>query len=122
MTNETLTHERNIFITIFFGTIGFNLVCSFILYGTTPDPDLNVTLTVFMKIACIYAAFRLSRFLKQPRWLTVLYCILIVSEIIYLIPLISLLIAVKNKRKTVNLNACNSAKSDHHNNCNDMNH
>jgi hypothetical protein len=49
----------------------------------------------------VYLVFRLSRFLSQPLWLTVIYCALAPFAVLYLIPLIGLLVGVGNARRSL---------------------
>ena len=56
---------------------------------------------VVAKSALAYLVFRLSRFLQQPVWLTLLYCLCAPFPILYLVPVIGLLVAVRTARKAI---------------------
>jgi membrane protease YdiL (CAAX protease family) len=106
MTNEGLTKERNIFLVGFVVITVTSIVFKHIL-GELSKNDLGYILNValFMtflaKGIIIYLTFRLSRFLKHPVWLTLLYCLLAPLPLLYLIPLVGLLFSVRNTRKSL---------------------
>lgn len=106
MTNETLTKERNFFLTGFFTLVAIGVVFRLLELSTSPDAvegvqGLGAILTLVVKVVFIYLVFRLSRFLRQPVWLTILYCVLAPFSLLYLIPFIGLLIGVKNARRAL---------------------
>lgn len=106
MTNETLTKERNIFL-VGFVVITVSSVAFRHIVGGLSINDLGsilnvaVFVTFFAKGIIIYLTFRLSRFLKHPIWLTLLYCLLAPLPLLYLIPLVGLLFSVRNTRKSL---------------------
>ncbi len=104
MTNETLTKERNIFLVGYVFITVTSVVFRHIAGELSIDDlDSILNVAVFMtflaKGIIIYLAFRLSRFLKHPVWLTLLYCLLAPLPLLYLIPLVGLLFSVRNTRK-----------------------
>ncbi len=107
ITNEALTKERNIFLVGFIYIAVTSIIFRlFVVFGS-PINDIDTVLKVALLLTFlakgifIYLTFRLSRFLKQPVWLTVLYCLLSPFSLLYLIPLIGLLVGVKNARKAL---------------------
>jgi len=52
---------------------------------------------------CIYAVYKLSKFLKVDTSLIVLYCLLAVFPVLYLVPFIGLLLKVKSVRKSISM-------------------
>ena len=72
-------------------------------YPGTPEPARSVELGIilFSRIVLVYFAFRLSRSLSHPKWLTGIYCLLMPFSLLYLIPVVGLLIGTRNARKKV---------------------
>jgi hypothetical protein len=111
LTGESLTRERNIFLV---GTIGL-AVCTFAwsytVLGGYRQADvgtldvLAVLGIIVLEAGAAYFVFRLSRFLSQPVWLTVVYCfcILMFFTIVYLIPFVGLLVAVGRARSEISI-------------------
>jgi len=104
LSNETLTKERNFFLKGFFILVLIGVFFRLFSLDVSPDDletyqGIGAILTLGAKAIIVYLVFRLSRFLRQPVWLTVLYCILVPIALLYLIPLVGLLIGVKNTRR-----------------------
>jgi|SaaInlV_200m_DNA_2_1039689.scaffolds.fasta_scaffold32699_3 hypothetical protein len=111
ITNETLTEERQLFVygfivLVIIGIILNNVNLSLFSIDTQEEIDKAVMFFVAAialgKIIFIYLVFRLSRFLENPIWLTIIYCILTPFPLLYLIPFIGVLVGVRNKRKLLN--------------------
>ncbi|GEB32183.1 hypothetical protein [Brevibacillus parabrevis] len=107
MTNDKITNERNIFLFGFFLLLVIGV--SFRIMQMTATEEMILTIQSFAiiatlagKILFIYFVFRLSRFLKQSWWLTILYCVLAPFSLLYLIPFVGLLLGVKQARKNIN--------------------
>ena len=112
MTDQALTKERNFFLVGFIVLAGVGVVFRLIALSTPPASlevvqTLGVTLTLVAKAIFIYLVFRLSRFLRQNVWLTIVYCVLAPFTLLYLIPFIGLLVGVKNARRKVASSASN---------------
>ena len=104
LSNETLTKERNFFLTGFLILVLIGVFFRLNSLSVSPDAletyqGIGAIGTLGAKAILVYLVFRLSRFLRQPVWLTVLYCILAPFPLLYLIPLVGLLIGVKNTRR-----------------------
>ena len=56
--------------------------------------------TLAGKAMWIYFVWRLSRFLEQPVWLTVVYCLLTPFSVLYVIPFGGLALALRNAWKS----------------------
>ena len=100
ITNEKLNEERKIFVGGFALIILATFVLSKILIGVLPI-EYYPSIPLIAKAFFVYLVFRLSRFLNQPIWLTIIYCILAPFSLLYLIPFIGLLIEVKRTRKKI---------------------
>lgn len=107
MNGQTLTKERNYFLT---GCLALVLVGSvsrlLLLQSTPPDAAQDVQnagagLTLLAKLVFVYLVFRLSRFLRQPVWLTIAYCVLTPFSLLYLIPFVGLLVGIRNARRAL---------------------
>jgi hypothetical protein len=106
MTNEGLTKERNFFLIGFFILVAINLLLRLLTLAAPPQTmekivSIGMILTVFAKGFFVYLVFRLSRFLRHPVWLTVIYCIVTPFSLLYLIPFVGVLIGIKNVRKAL---------------------
>ena len=105
MTGTSLTRERNIFLGGLLGLAALTFIFNItVLSGVSvADPatldGVAVAGTLISKAAAVYFVFRLSRFLRQRVWLTVVYCILTPFSIVYLIPFIGLLVGVGRARR-----------------------
>lgn len=105
ISQDSLTRERNIFLGGFGALIGLNLLLQLmfgfsigLLLGVDSGLAFNAVVVLIAKAASVYFVFRLSRFLRQPVWLTILYCMLMPFAVLYLIPFVGLLIAVRRSR------------------------
>lgn len=98
MPNGALTRERNIFVFGFIALIVIAQVGGWTL-SNSGDRTAAAATGLLAKGAFVYLVFRLSRFLRQPLWLTLLYCALTPFSIMYLIPFVGLLLAVREARK-----------------------
>lgn len=106
MTDEVLTRERNFFLAGFFTLAGIGVIFRLVALSTPPDAvegvqGLGAVLTLVAKAVFVYLVFRLSRFLRQPVWLTIVYCVRTPFSLLYLIPFIGLLIGVKKARRAL---------------------
>jgi hypothetical protein len=106
LTDQTLSKERNYFLAGFFIQVGIGVVFRLCALSAPPESvegvqGLGAVLTVVAKAVFVYLVLRLSRFLRQPVWLTILYCVLAPFSLLYLIPFIGLLAGVKNARRVV---------------------
>ncbi len=106
ISQDGLTHERNIFLGGFGALIGLSLAIQLmlgfsfgLLLGRNDALEFSAIVVLIAKTASVYFVFRLSRYLRQPIWLTILFCMLVPFALIYLIPFIGLLVAVKKVRK-----------------------
>jgi len=54
---------------------------------------------------CIYAVYKLSKFLKVDTSLIVLYCLLAMFPVLYLAPFVGLLLKVKSVRRTISVSS-----------------
>lgn len=59
--------------------------------------ELGLWMTLFAKGIGAYLTYRLSRFLGQPVWLTVVWTALSIFSLLYLIPIIALWLAANDK-------------------------
>lgn len=105
ISQDGLTRERNIFLGGFGALIGLNLLLQLVfgfsiglLLGVESGLAFNAVVVLVAKATSVYFVFRLSRYLGQPVWLTILYCVLMPFSILYLIPLIGLLVEVRRAR------------------------
>ena len=96
---KAIARERSYFIT------GF-LLCVLVGYGggwvvaeEFRDPDASLVVSLGAKAFLILFVFRLSRFLKQPGWLTLLYCVLTPFSLLWLIPFFGLISGVNSARR-----------------------
>ena len=110
MTDQALTTERNFFLAGFFALAGIGVVFRFVALSTPPVAledvqSLGVALSLVAKGVFIYLVFRLSRFLRQPVWLTIVYCVLTPFSLLYLVPFIGLLVGIKNARRALSPSA-----------------
>jgi hypothetical protein len=105
LTNESLTRERNLFLVGFFVLVVIGLIfrVGFTLSPLEGVSEVAALLTLIAKGVLTYLVFRLSRFLRQPGWLTAIYCILAPFGVLYLIPLIGLLVGVSKARASLKL-------------------
>ena len=108
MTDTQLTRERNLFLGGFALLIVMGIALRTMVMqaseSATDDAPGSVfagATVVVAKIALAYLVFRLSRFLQQPVWLTLLYCLSAPFPILYLVPVIGLLVAVRTARKAI---------------------
>jgi len=106
LSNEIITKERNIYLVGFLLLVVIGVFFKLLALGGSPDAIENIQGigaigTLVGKGIFVYLAFRLSRFLRQPVWLTALYCILTPFALLYLIPFVGLLIGVKKARRTL---------------------
>ena len=103
MTEETLTKERNYFLAGFLALVGSAIAIRLWAsqasdYEIRQHADALLLAQLAAKGLFVYLVFRLSRFLRHPAWLTVVYCILSPFSLLYSIPFIGLLIGVANAR------------------------
>jgi hypothetical protein len=103
MTDQSLTKERNYFLAGFFALVGSAIVIRLWAaqasdYEIRQCADALPLAQLAAKALFVYLVFRMSRFLRHPAWLTVVYCILTPFSVLYLIPFIGLLIGVVNAR------------------------
>jgi|GEM_PF-1222814 len=108
--DRALSKERNFFLLGFFTLVGVNLsfrLISVLAAAETQEDllGLGVILTLFFKGIFIYLVFRLSRYLRQPLWLTILFCVLAPFSLLYLIPFVGVLIGVRNARRSLHSGA-----------------
>ncbi len=114
MTDQALAKERNFFLAGFLVLVGVGVVFRLLALSTPPPADeglqgLGAILTLVAKAVFVYLVFRLSRFLRQPVWLTIVYCVLTPFSLLYLIPFVGLLLGVKNARRAVVASAASGA-------------
>ena len=107
MTHEKLTKERNIFIVFFILTFVLYALFNHLRMQSILKIDENfqasdfhgyTVILTFLKLVFIYSVYRLSRFLKASKGLTVLYCVLAPVSLIQFIPFTLLLVKVKHTR------------------------
>ena len=98
---ELINRERRLFLTGFAVLVGIGIV--FRAVGAFwPETSFDVFVqaasvgTFLAKVFFMYLVYRLSRALRQPLWLTVVYCILSPFAVLYLIPFIALLLAANH--------------------------
>jgi hypothetical protein len=106
LTNQALTREQNFFLAGFFALVGIGVGFRLAASSTPPDAlegvqNLGAVLSFVAKGVFVYLVFRLSRFLRQPVWLTIVYCVLTPFSLLYLIPFIGLLMGVRNARRAL---------------------
>jgi hypothetical protein len=100
ITNEALTRERNIFLVGFVVRVVVAQVGGWALDRAGETQNV-AALAVAARVPLIYLVFRLSRFLDQPWWYTLLYCLLAPFSVLYLVPFIGLLVGVRSARRKV---------------------
>ena len=107
MTHEKLTKERNIFIVFFTLSFVLSALFSHLRMQSILTIDENfqasdfhgyIVILTFLKLVFIYSVYRLSRFLKASKGLTVLYCVLAPVSLLQIIPFTLLLLKVKHTR------------------------
>ena len=108
LTAESLTRERNYFLVGFFALVASAIVIRLWVmqasdHETRQHADALLLAEVATKGLFLYLPFRLSRFLRHPAWLTFIYCVLMLLTLLYLIPLVGLLIGVRNARARLGL-------------------
>ena len=111
ITSQTLTKARNSFLACFLILVvtgqSFRLFLEIAFYlGILEEGQewlISVAAggTLGSKAVFIYLVFALSRFLGQPLWLTIFYCILTPFSVLYLIPFIGLLFGIRAKRRSL---------------------
>jgi hypothetical protein len=103
LTDQALRKERVSFLVGFFAIVGIGVVFELVAMATPPDllegvQSLGAVLSLVARAVFVYLVFRLSRFLRQPVWLTVVYCVLAPFSLLYLVPFVGLLVALRNAR------------------------
>ena len=105
LTHRALTVERNRFLIAFLIMFGINVVFRTAFHFRLPDWEVLGGFAVFFVVAArvvyVFLVYHLSRFLGQPLWLTLLYCVLAVFAGFELIPLIALLVGIRRTRETI---------------------
>lgn len=100
ITADSVRKERRIFIGGIIGTLLVGLSVGMVLIWLLPGNEQAISGNLYLagKLAWIYFVFRLSRFLQQPVWLTIIYCVLTPFSVLYLIPLVGLLVSLRKAR------------------------
>lgn len=107
MTHEKLTKERNIFVVFFILAFVLTALFSHLRMQNILKIDENfqasdfhgyIVILTFLKLVFIYSVYRLSRFLKVSKGLTVLYCMLSPVSLLQFIPFTFVLVKVKHTR------------------------
>lgn len=98
--NKKLTHERNLFLTVFLLMVLFSIPFRLIEEGENLY-DVSVALTFVAMGIFVYLVYRLSRAVENKTPKTVCFCVLSVFSLLYLIPFIGLLIDVRKKRREI---------------------
>lgn len=104
-TDETqLDRERNIYLIGFGSLVLLGLVFRAATWHVEVSPDTQMLL-VFASLAAkatlAYLTIRLSHFLRDPLWASILLAVLSLFALIYIIPLVMLLVGVRNTRKKI---------------------
>lgn len=109
MTDKELTKERNIYICFFIFAFVLSALFQHLRMTNILKIDENfqasdfhgyTIILSFLKGVSMYLVYRLSRFLKVSKSLTVLFCILAALSLLQFIPFVLLLAKVKSIRKT----------------------
>ena len=101
ITGRTLTAERNRLLGAFVVLLAVNLVLGSTFHYRVPwekYAGYGGLLLVAAKLLYTYLVYRLSRVLRQPRWMTALYVALAPIAGFEFIPLVGLLVAVRVAR------------------------
>jgi hypothetical protein len=108
LTDENLTKERNFFLVSYISLVVtlviYGLVILFVFSSSPQFEDMRaggLLAALLAKIYSVYLVARLSRFLREPLWLTVIYCILAPFSGLFWIPTIGLLLKVRKTRKLI---------------------
>jgi hypothetical protein len=105
MDNQQLSDERNLFIA---GLVIVVLI-SWLIRGAVAvsaasgeqEQNFAAGATLVGKACMIYFVYRLSTFLKNPSWVTLVYCVLTPFALLYLWPISALLWGVRKARKNI---------------------
>ncbi len=102
---ETLKKEQRIFLFGFIGTVVLAYFLAVLISIDTAQTEREIGIIVIIAlISRIYFVGRLSWAMHQPLWLTIVWCILAPLNFFWVIPVIGLLISLK-QTKTKLMNA-----------------
>lgn len=97
---DKLKREQRIFIWGMVGTVAVGWWLGLLILATSPSQpnEALAVITLTGKAAWIYFVWRLSRFLEQPVWLTLVYCVLTPFSLLWVIPVGGLVLALRKAR------------------------
>lgn len=102
MTNRSLDAQRNLLLGAAVLLFAVNTALGTVFHFRLPDWELlggfGVVLAVAVRLVYVYTVYRVSHFLSQPAWVTLLYVVLAVFAGFELIPLVGLLISIRKTR------------------------
>ncbi len=111
ISNEDLTRERNIYLGFWAAVLAVNIFFGIVVAssggrGKRVTPEMGSGLyglaalaTIASWVGTIYVTYRLAKFLGESTATTIVLCILSVMSCLYLIPIIYLLVKVRETRQ-----------------------